>query len=100
MNGGLGATPRADHQTPGADQPRRRRPTPLEAKQLVGVGQARNRHRLAIARTVPFGLCCYSLLIVWYTRNGDATADVTARRAADPWYRHKRTPFTLDMLAA
>ena len=27
---------------------------------LVGVGQARNRHRLAIARTVPFVLCCYS----------------------------------------
>jgi hypothetical protein len=72
----------------------------LEAKQLVGVGQARNRHRLAIARTVPFGLCCYSLLIVWYTRNGHATADVAARRAAAPWYRHKRTPSTLDMLAA
>ena len=51
----------------------------LEAKQLVGVGQARNRHRRAIVRTMPFG---YSLLIVWYTRNGHATADAAARRAA------------------
>jgi hypothetical protein len=33
---------------------------------------------------VPFGLCCRSLLIVCYNRNGHATADVAARRAAAP----------------
>jgi hypothetical protein len=72
----------------------------LEAKHLVGVGQARNRTRLAVQRTVPFGLCCHSLLVIWYAHTGQATSDVTARRARSPWYRHKRTPSTLDMLVA
>jgi hypothetical protein len=72
----------------------------LEAKHLVGVGQARNRRRLAVERTVPFGLVTHSLLVVWYTLHGHAAGDVAARRALAPWYRHKRTPSTLDMLVA
>jgi hypothetical protein len=72
----------------------------LESKHLVGVGQARNRRRRAIQRTVPFGLVCYSLLVCWYALNGHAADDVAARRALAPWYRHKRTPSTLDMLVA
>jgi hypothetical protein len=72
----------------------------LESKHLVGVGQARNRRRQAVQRTVPFGLVTYSLLVVWYTLNGHAAGDVAARRARSPWYRHKRTPSTLDMLVA
>jgi hypothetical protein len=72
----------------------------LESKHLVGVGQARNRRRLAVQRTVPFGLCCHSLLVVWYTLNGHAASDVATRRARSPWYRHKHTPSTLDMLVA
>lgn len=72
----------------------------LESKHLVGVGQARNRRRRAVERTVPFGLCCYSLLVCWYTLNGHAASDVATRRALAPWYRHKRTPSTLDMLVA
>jgi hypothetical protein len=71
-----------------------------EAKHPVGVGQARNRRRLAIERTVPFGLVCHSLLLVWYALDGHAAGDVAARRARSPWYRHKRTPSTLDMLVA
>jgi hypothetical protein len=72
----------------------------LESKHLVGMGQARNRRRLAVQRTVPFGLVTHSLLVVWYTLNGHAVGDVAARRARSPWYRHKRTPSTLDMLVA
>lgn len=72
----------------------------LEAKHLVGVGQARNRRRRAIERTVPFGLVCHSLLLVWYALDGHTAGDVAARRARSPWYRHKRTPSTLDMLVA
>lgn len=64
----------------------------MESKHLVGVGQARNRRRRAIQCTVPLGLVCYSLLVCWYTLNGHAADDVTARRARSPWYRHKRTP--------
>jgi hypothetical protein len=72
----------------------------LDAKHLVGVGQARNRPRLAVVPTVPFGLVCYSLLVVWYALNRHAVDDVAARRALMPWYRHKQTPSTLDMLMA
>jgi hypothetical protein len=33
-------------------------------------------------------------------RDGHAAGDVAARRTRSPWYRHKRTPSTLDMLVA
>jgi hypothetical protein len=72
----------------------------LESKHPVGVGQARNRRHRAVERTVPFGLVCHSLLVCWYTLNGHAAGDVATRRALAPWYRHKHTPSTLDMLAA
>jgi hypothetical protein len=53
-----------------------------------------------VQRTVPFGLCCHSLLMVWYTLHGHPAGDVATRRALAPWYRHKHTPSTLDMLVA
>ena len=34
-------------------------------KQLLGIGQARNRLRRAVERTVPFEFIVYSLVIVW-----------------------------------
>jgi hypothetical protein len=70
-----------------------------EARQDAGVGQARNRVRRAVERTVPFGLVCYSLAIVWYTQHGHKPADLTARRARAPWYQTKATPSVADMLA-
>ena len=51
-------------------------------------------------RTVPFGLFCHSLLIIWYTRHGHPTADVAHRRASAPWYGSKAEPATLDMLTS
>lgn len=53
-----------------------------EARQVAGVGQARNRTRLAVQRTVPFGLVCLSLTVVWYALHGQPAVDVAARRAA------------------
>src|SRR6187431_840667 len=38
-----------------------------DARQIIGVGQARNRTRRAVERTVPFGLICFSVVTVWYT---------------------------------
>jgi hypothetical protein len=70
-----------------------------EARQDAGVGQARNRVRRAVERTVPFGLVCYSLAIVWYTQHGHHPADLAARRARAPWYQTKATPSVADMLA-
>jgi hypothetical protein len=70
-------------------------------EQAPGRGRpGRNRRRLAVQRTVPFGLCCHSLLMVWYALHGHPAGDVATRRALAPWYRHKHTPSTLDMLVA
>jgi hypothetical protein len=69
-----------------------------DAKQVTGVGQARNRTRTAVERTVPFGLFTQSLVVLWYALHGHHP-DVTAqRRAAAPWYRSKTRPAYHDMI--
>ena len=70
----------------------------FDVKNILGVGQARNRVRKAVERTVVFGLFCHSLLIVWYSLHGHPTTDTAHRRASAPWYRSKTEPATLDML--
>jgi hypothetical protein len=72
----------------------------LDARHLVGVGQARTRTRRSVERVVPFGLVCLSLAILWYARHGQPVHDLAAHRARAPWYRHKRTVSVADMLAA
>jgi hypothetical protein len=42
----------------------------FDGKQTAGVGQARNRVPDAVERTVPFGLCCLTLAIIWYAIAG------------------------------
>jgi hypothetical protein len=69
------------------------------AKGPMGVGQARNRVQAAVQRTVPFGMLTMSLVYCWYTRYGHHPDDVTARRAAAPWYTTKTEPSFADMLA-
>lgn len=71
-----------------------------DAKQTVGVGEARNRVRPAVERTVPFGLLCQSVAVAWYALNADPAADVDRRRREAPWYSQKRDPSMLDILAA
>jgi hypothetical protein len=70
----------------------------FEVKNILGVGQARNRVPNAVQRTVPFGLFCHSILIAWYALHGHGHDDITQRRAGAPWYRTKTEPSTLDML--
>ena len=65
-----------------------------------GVGEARNRVRRAVERTVPFGFLCQTITIAWYQLHGDPEADLDARRRRAPWYRHKTTVSYADMLAA
>ena len=67
-------------------------------KQLLGIGQARNRQR-AVERTVPLSFCVYSLVVVWYTLHGYHPDDLTGRRADQPWYWHKDDIAFEDMLA-
>jgi hypothetical protein len=63
-----------------------------DSRQVAGVGQARNRTQRAVERTVPFGLVCLSLTVVWYALHGQPAADVAARRALAPWYKAKHAP--------
>ncbi|MBS2531613.1 transposase [Catenulispora sp. NF23] len=70
-----------------------------EARDLLGVGQARNRAENAVRRTVPFGLYCYSITVVWYALHGHHRNDAADHRAARPWYTAKTDPAFSDMLA-
>lgn len=71
-----------------------------DAKHTVGVGEARNRIKSAVERTVPFGFLCQSVAVAWYALHGDPEADVARRRLNAPWYRAKRDPSMLDILAS
>jgi hypothetical protein len=67
-------------------------------RQDAGVGQARNRVRLAVERTVPFGLVRNSLAIAG-TPTRPPPAEVATHRAWAPWYQTKATPSAADMPA-
>jgi DDE superfamily endonuclease len=67
-------------------------------KQLLGIGQTRNRLQRAVERTVPFSFTIYSLVIVWYASFGYHRDDITNRLATQPWYDHKTEPAFEDML--
>ncbi|SBW22994.1 transposase, IS4 [Candidatus Protofrankia californiensis] len=69
-----------------------------DAKQTFGVGQARNRVQRAVERTVPFGLVCQTLVMLWYATAGHHPADVTDHRERAPWYTTRTNPSTADMI--
>jgi len=69
-----------------------------QARENLGVGQARNRTAHAVERTVPFGLTSYTLTILWYTAHANPDTDVTTHRRLSPWYRTKTEPSFQNML--
>lgn len=69
-----------------------------DAKQITGVGEARNRNPTAVQRTVPFALITQSLVVVWYTLHGHHPDDITQRRTNAPWYTTKTQPAYQDMI--
>jgi len=69
-----------------------------DARNVPGAGEARNRTRLAVERTVPFALLAHTLIVVWYARHGYDPAGIDARRADQPWYGDKTEPAFEDML--
>jgi hypothetical protein len=69
-----------------------------DARNILGAGEARNRTRRAVERTVPFALLTCTLIITWYARHGHHRAGITARRYAQPWYHAKTEPAFEDML--
>ena len=60
-----------------------------DARNVLGAGEARNRTRLAVERTVPFALLAHTLIVIWYTRHGYDPTDIDARRDDQPWYGEK-----------
>jgi hypothetical protein len=60
-----------------------------DAKNTTGVGEARNRIRKAVERTVPFGLYTQSIVIIWYHLAGHHPSVVRDRRDRAPWYSSK-----------
>jgi hypothetical protein len=69
-----------------------------DAKQLTGVGEARNRTPTAVERTVPFGLIAQSLVIIWYALHGHHANVVAERRDEAHWYQQKTQPSYQDMI--
>jgi DDE superfamily endonuclease len=69
-----------------------------DARTILGAGEARNRTRPAVERTVPFALLVHTLIVVWYARHGHDPADIDARRDDQPWYGRKTEPAFEDML--
>jgi DDE superfamily endonuclease len=70
-----------------------------DARNVLGAGEARNRTRRAVERTVPFALLIHTLVVTWYARHGHDRADIDDRRHTQPWYRSKTEPAFEDMLA-
>ena len=71
-----------------------------DAKQITGVGQARNRVPKAVERTVPLGSLCQTIAITWYALHGRADQDFNHPRQNSPWYSQKRFPSYQDMLSS
>lgn len=69
-----------------------------DARQVIGVGQARNRLRRAVEWTVPFGLTCLSVVTVWYALHGHAPEDAAIHRSRARWYTTKTEPSYDDMV--
>ena len=69
-----------------------------DAKQITGVGEARNRTTNAVERTVPFGLITQAIVVTWYTLHGHHPDIAAHRRENAPWYRSKTQPAYLDMI--
>lgn len=67
----------------------------LGAKQHLGFEEPQGWSRLAVLRTAPMAMLLYSLVVVWFARQGQAHF-VPAWR---PWYLHKVRPSFADMLA-
>ena len=72
----------------------------LQLKQVLGVGEARNRIQRAVERTVPFCLAVYTLTVLWYALHGDHRTDLDQRRAQAPWMTCKTTLAFEDLHAA
>jgi hypothetical protein len=71
-----------------------------DSKILIGAGDAANRLRLAVQRSVPFAMLGLTVLALWYAEQATVDADLAAARARAPWNRKKTHVSIDDMLTA
>jgi len=72
----------------------------FDTRQILGVGQARNRTAQAVNRTWAFAMYVYTIVVLWYAVSGHRAGIVTDRRIHAPWYLSKTDPSFADMLTA
>jgi len=65
-----------------------------DCKQLLGFEDPANRKEKAVRRTAPMAMVLYSLIMVWFDREGHRHVEFPNR----PWYQHKQEPSFGDML--
>ena len=66
-----------------------------EAKSHLGFEQPQGWSRKAAERTAPMAMVLYSLIVLWFARDGHRDFQPIVR----PWYRSRRGPTFTDMLA-
>jgi transposase len=71
-----------------------------DSKVLLGGGDAANRLRLAVERSVPFAMLGLTILVLWYAGHGTADTDLATARIRAPWNRKKTHVSIDDMLIA
>jgi hypothetical protein len=74
-------------------------PANATGKQIMGIGQDRNRTPRAVRRTVPFAFLVQALVTLWYAEHGHHRDDAQERRRQRPWYTTKQDPSFEDMIA-
>ena len=65
-----------------------------DSKQLLGFEDPANRTEKAVRRTAPMAMVLYSLITVWFERQGHRHLKFPER----PWYTTKEEPSFADML--
>ena len=65
-----------------------------DCKQQLGFEDPANRKEKAVRRTAPMAMILYSLIVVWFDREGHRHVEFPDR----PWYPHKDEPSFADML--
>jgi hypothetical protein len=69
--------------------------TNQDAKGHLGFEEPQGWTRRAVERTAPMAMLLYSLIVVWFASDGHRDYQPPFR----PWYRTKRGPCFVDMLA-
>ena len=65
-----------------------------DCKQMLGFEDPANRKEKAVSRTAPMAMVLYSLIVVWFDREGHRHVEFPER----PWYQRKEEPSFADML--